>query len=84
MLSQDHRDSPLVAGHLLALPHHKLDQPSTPHQQAAVLDTAQHLQQNSSCMTDLHMNALAQQPVFLNVTLAAAAAFEQLCLIQSL
>lgn len=76
MLSQNHRDSPLVAGHFLALPYHKLDQPSTPHQQAAILDTAQHLQQIGSLMTHLHMDALDQQLAFLDGALAAAAAPE--------
>ena len=44
VLHQHDSDSPLVTGHLRALPHHKLDQPPTPHQQAAILSTTQDLQ----------------------------------------
>ena len=78
MLSQNHCESSLVTGHLWALPHHELDQPSAPHKQAAILSTAQHLQQNSPLMTHLQMHQLTQQLAFLDVALAAAAAVEHL------
>ncbi len=45
VLSEDNSDSTLVARHFRALPHHKLDQCTTPHQQIAILCTAQNLQQ---------------------------------------
>jgi hypothetical protein len=40
VLSKDNRDGTLVARHFRALPHHKLDQRATPHQQIAILCTA--------------------------------------------
>ncbi len=45
VLSEDNSDSTLMARHFRALPHHKLDQRAAPHQQTAILCTAQNLQQ---------------------------------------
>ena len=56
VLSQDHRDGPLVTGHLWALPYHKLDEPPAPHQQAAILCTTQHLRP-----TTIHLHPLADR-----------------------
>ncbi len=45
VFSEDNSDGTLVARHFGALPHHKLNQRTTPHEQTAILSTAQNLQQ---------------------------------------
>ena len=44
VLSEDNSDGTLMARHFRAVPDHKLDQRTTPHQQIAILCTAQNLQ----------------------------------------
>ena len=49
VLSENHRNSPLVTWLVSALAHHKLDQAATPHQQAAIFCPTQYLGHNRHC-----------------------------------
>ena len=65
VLSKDNSDGTLMAPHFRALPHHKLDQRATPHQQIAILSTAQNLQQQFHHSPTGYMSSLrgqVQQP----------------------
>lgn len=61
VLSKDNSDSTLMARHFRALPHHKLDQRATPHQQIAILCTAQNLQQHLHYSPVDYMSSLRGQ-----------------------
>ena len=59
--SKDNSDGTLVARHFRALPHHKFDQRTTPHQQIAILCTAQNLQQQLHHLNVGYMSSVKDQ-----------------------